>query len=481
MSEADKYPDYDFSFLDGATGIDLAAIGRGLDDATKGLELKSAEIADTAQTATVDRVQGELSDIRKSLATAATDAAKAAAAFQAMKAAWDTWKANAPRHAELVAAEDAVTKARADLIAHSHAKIGPDSHVGLYRMALKHAEAHLRDLITRRESADEALEAALEQAKTQLLGKQEEGKTYSGSPNTPPAPPPAAAVPTPPAAPAPGPSAPAPGASPGNDAPAPAPAAPGGELPSTATPPAPETSPSAGTGSADPSTAAALAALLGQQQQQPQAAQGQPQGMPAMPTMPQVPMAQQKPDPALTGNDAANNDLVDLLNSIAPAPVPVPMSSLSGTTPSVAVPSLAVPETITPATPWNTPGALSALPPLNPVTTGTSLTGLTTDTNVTGRADGATARSATSPASHLSASSGAASANSAAQPHAAMGAGMPMMPMGGPMMGGPGGGNAKRDTVKATLTSDQAQLLGLEAVAEAVPGGTIAQKKDGAA
>ena len=56
-----------------------------------------------------------------------------------------------------------------------------------------------------------------------------------------------------------------------------------------------------------------------------------------------------------------------------------------------------------------------------------------------------------------------------------------MMPMGGPMMGGAGGGgNNKRDTVKATLTSDQAQLMGLEAVAEAVPGGTIAQKKDGA-
>ena len=470
MSEADKYPDYNFSFLDGATGNDLAAIGRGLDDATKGLELKSAEIADTAQTATVDRVQGELAEIRKSLATAATDAAKAAAAFQAIKAAWDTWQANAPKHAELAFAELAVFDAKRQLADADNARAVP------CRRRLKEAEARFNDLIAKRESADEALTAALEKAQNQL-GKIGPG-SFDGKRNTPTpaAPPPGAAVAAPPAAPAPGPSAPAPG--PGTES-APGPSAPGGELPSTATPPAPETSLSAGTGSADPSTPAALAALLGQQQQQqPQAAQAQPQGMPAMP---QVPMAQQKPDPALTGNDAANNELVDLLNSIAPAPVPVPMSSLSGTTPSVAVPSLAVPETITPATPWNTPGALSALPPLNPVTTGTSLTGLTTDTNVTGRADGATARSATSPASHLSASSGAASANSAAQPHAAMGAGMPMMPMGGPMMGGPGGGNAKRDTVKATLTSDQAQLLGLEAVAEAVPGGTIAQKKDGAA
>ena len=56
--------------------------------------------------------------------------------------------------------------------------------------------------------------------------------------------------------------------------------------------------------------------------------------------------------------------------------------------------------------------------------------------------------------------------------------GTPMMP---PMMGGPGmngaGGGKERDLVTAKLTEDQAQLLGLDTQAEAVPGGTIARKE----
>jgi hypothetical protein len=60
-----------------------------------------------------------------------------------------------------------------------------------------------------------------------------------------------------------------------------------------------------------------------------------------------------------------------------------------------------------------------------------------------------------------------------------MGMGAPMVPM-SPMMGGMGGGGAGKDRemVTATMTPEQARLLGLETIGEAVPGGTIARKED---
>ncbi|WP_234806445.1 hypothetical protein [Mycolicibacter nonchromogenicus] len=59
-----------------------------------------------------------------------------------------------------------------------------------------------------------------------------------------------------------------------------------------------------------------------------------------------------------------------------------------------------------------------------------------------------------------------------------MGGGMPMMPMGG--MGGAGGGGGKdREQAQTTSAAGSAEsdlLHGRHTVAEAVPGGTIAQK-----
>jgi len=58
---------------------------------------------------------------------------------------------------------------------------------------------------------------------------------------------------------------------------------------------------------------------------------------------------------------------------------------------------------------------------------------------------------------------------------------MPMMPMvPGAGAGAPGGGK-DRDPVTTTMNSDQFLLTGEAARAEAVPGGTIAQKRDDAA
>lgn len=128
---------------------------------------------------------------------------------------------------------------------------------------------------------------------------------------------------------------------------------------------------------------------------------------------------------------------------------------------------------------------LSGLTPANPVVaqpivTGNSISGLTTDNNVTGRPDGAAPRTATSP-THLA---GAAAANAVAAGDAAQqrtvghGPGMmPMIPM-VPGAAGAAGGGKDRDPVTAALTPDQAELMGLETRAEAVPGGTIARKGD---
>ncbi len=100
-----------------------------------------------------------------------------------------------------------------------------------------------------------------------------------------------------------------------------------------------------------------------------------------------------------------------------------------------------------------------------------------------GRPDGPTARTATSPgpATNLS---GAAPDQATARTAAGAGTGMGgVPPMMGPMMGGMngmGGAGKYREPVTAAMTPDQAQLLGLEAVATAVPGGTIARKDDAA-
>lgn len=153
------------------------------------------------------------------------------------------------------------------------------------------------------------------------------------------------------------------------------------------------------------------------------------------------------------------------------------------TTATVAAPAITPAATPQPTfTPLGLTGAAAVNPVVaQPITTGTSISGLETSSNVSGRPDGATARTATSPATNLSGA--IADQTSGRAPAAGVGTGMGgVPPMMGPMMGGMGGSGAGKDRepVTAAMTPDQAQLLGLEAVATAVPGGTIARKDDAA-
>ena len=58
--------------------------------------------------------------------------------------------------------------------------------------------------------------------------------------------------------------------------------------------------------------------------------------------------------------------------------------------------------------------------------------------------------------------------------------GMPIMPM-VPGAGAGSGGGKDRELVTAKMTPDQIKLRALDTIAEAVQGGTIAQKRDDAA
>ena len=471
MSGSDGFPDPDLSFLEGTTGEDIAAVGRGLDDAAQQLDRKIGEIGDQAQTATVDRVLDALTGIKKGLDAAAAAANTAAAAFREMKQAWEKWKNDAPKQADLAAAEQTVEEASRLLREASEQDLEPQ--VVFFRKALKAAEAKRKDLFEKRIAEDAELAAALERAQAMLPGFTPPGdienRRGTATPGTE----------TP--APGPTPSTPGPGAS-----------APGGELPGTSLPGAtlppgtglsamPETAGAATGSGLSPAQAGALAAALGQQQQQ-----GQPQVAPPMPQMPAMPQQQQKPAENPLAKSLDDYDPNALLAALGPAGVlaGVGAPALSSTIASPALtPLTPAGPTFTPLNPTGLGGATPANPVVQPVVTGTSTAGLTTDSNVSGRADGTAARTATGtgPASHLAA--GGAETAAARPTGMGTGAGMgaPMMPMGMPMQGGMngmGGAGKDRDPVTAKLTPDQIKLLALDTIAEAVPGGTIAQRRD---
>ena len=352
-----------------------------------------------------------------------------------------------------------------------------DHHAALYRRPTADAERRFNALWRQRETAVADFEAAEDAATDAFLAQIEklrttEGKERSGrgdaTPGTPAAPTPRTVDPT-----APAPEAHAP-------TPLPAPVAPA-ELPGATAPlaTAPATALSAaGTGSSGltPAQAAVLGAALSQQQGQ---SQQQPVQIPAPMPAPALTPPQQ---PRRAEDPFADYDPNAVLAGLA-------RGDFRPTTATVAAPAITP---LNPPPPTFTPlslgSSLSGLVPVNPVVaqpvvTGTSTAGLITDNNVSGRPDGATARTATSPgpATNLS---GASADQTTARPAATgAGTGMGGVPMMGPMMGGMngmGGAGKDRDPVTAAMTPDQVRLLGLEAIGEAVPGGTIARKDDAA-
>jgi hypothetical protein len=370
-------------------------------------------------------------------------------------------------------------------------------HAALYRRQMSEAQARYHSLLELRETAVEdyeraedaavaAFTAAVEQQR-ETPARERAGDADSAAPA------PGAATPAPGAAtPAPAVPAPAPGAGAGAGdvlvGPGIAPVAPGdpnarlAALPETAAPTAPS-----GAGGLSPAQAAVLGAALTQQQAAQPGQQAQPQ-MPAPMMSAPMPQPQQRPPESPFTNAGNPGGLDALLNAIgATAPAALIGPPLSTTTshaaPAFLTAPVAPPPVFTPLNPA-AGGSLSATPAVNPVVTGTSASGLVTDNNVTGRADGAAPRTATSP-THLTGAAtdpAAAAAQQRGVGAGGMGSGMmPMMPMvPGAGAGAPGGGE-KRDPVTATMTSDQFLLTGEVARAEAVPGGTIAQRKDDAA
>lgn len=162
-----------------------------------------------------------------------------------------------------------------------------------------------------------------------------------------------------------------------------------------------------------------------------------------------------------------------------PSPSPAPVSTTNSTTFRPAGTTI----------PGVNLGGTPAVNAQNPVTSGTSQTGLHTSSDVTGRSTptaGAFSPTPGGASTHTSAGGSGNTAQQAAQQQAGQrGSGMPMMPM-SPMMGGAapasgGGGKGSGETdptkILRRLSEEQRLLTGQDTLGEAVRGGTIAQNR----
>ena len=423
-------------------------------------------IAATNEGRGVEHHLERLEATKAGLDKAAVVLTRTAELHEALAAAAATYRREAPTSLEIFAAWAVTEKIRWEVAAHAEAG-GPEYLAA--KKEQRRAQNELDDLERRRAEAIAAFEDARGVALEKFRGQVPDapavevgGETPLGTPAT------RTATPTVPA-----PEVPA-------TTPLPARAAPA-ELPSAATPSdaTPDTNlasvPGTG-GGLTPAQAAVLGAALAQQQQ----GQGRPpvQIPASMATPAPAPTPTPPPQPRKAEDPFADYDPNAVLAGLA-------RGDLRPTTATVAAPAMTplnpTGSTFTPLSPGS---SLSGLVPVNPVVaqpvvTGTSTAGLITDNNVSGRPDGATARTATSPgpATNLS---GASADQTTARPAATgAGTGMGGVPMMGPMMGGMngmGGAGKDRDPVTAAMTPDQVRLLGLEAIGEAVPGGTIARK-----
>lgn len=274
------------------------------------------------------------------------------------------------------------------------------------------------------------------------------------------------------------------------------PAAPSAKAPGSTSGTTPETKTSSTTG--DPATTAAVASLLGKGQQQPQTQQ-----MPTMPTMPQVqaiqPQQQSKAgeksdlekEAEKNGNDALT--AAGLGGLVAPA-------VLGGGTPSPSAPAAPAGNGIT--TQYRGPNFNAAGAGANlgggqtvnqqtiPPTTGTSRTDLVTNagnTEVGGRPQGTENKPFTAAPDGTQTRTSAdhtGQGQSTAQ-QGRPGAGTGGLPVGGMPVGGVGapvaGGSPKSgkdgEASKIETYGSNGLLHGADTLAEAVPGGTIAQNR----
>ncbi|MBS4102854.1 hypothetical protein [Tsukamurella paurometabola] len=480
-----EYTDPDFGPINALDGVDVAGLATGIGTLADGMPGLTAEVVANATGLTIEKAQGLLVEARQHLERAAADAHHVAEGIRILREGRDAWLRDAPKAAEIEAALAALGLAKAELqLAATTVQPGPyvgGSPTAAASAKVEAAAKKVKELKDKRKKADEALAQSREKAEAEF-SKVRAVEVASGTP--------------------------APGTGGGNGKPS-------GEPPSTS-PPRPSgetghrtdpskktagtgtgatpssTKPSATEGStATPESAAALAALLGQQQQ-PQAQQAAQPTAQATPTA-SAPVAstpqqgkekdtsQAKTNPLdkILGSDGIldTGDLPGLGVALSSGSAPTPATS-STATPAASI----TPTAPAPATPSTTGLSASATANQQPATSGTSATGLQTGTDVSGRAG--EPRSAFSPAGPETKTSGATGTNAAGAPaHAAGtrpmgGAGMPMMP---PVagMGGPGGGAGKdRDKEQVTLAAGSEEsyyMHGRQSVDEAVPWGTIAR------
>ncbi|GAA4676533.1 hypothetical protein [Gordonia humi] len=240
---------------------------------------------------------------------------------------------------------------------------------------------------------------------------------------------------------------------------------------------------------ATPESAAALAALLGQQQQ-PQAQQAA-QPAASTPTASAPVASTPQSDKGKDTSQSKSNSLDKLLGpdgvidvgDLATLGVPLTSGGTVAPASHTSTPAVAVTPTspAAPSTPSTTGLSASSTANAQAPTSGTSATGLHTPTDVSGRSG--EPRSAFSVGPETKTSAGTNTSSSAAPAHVTgarpMGAGgMPMMgPMGA--MGGPGGagrGDKDREQTVSAPGSEQSEIMhGRHSAAEAVPGGTIAR------
>lgn len=412
--------------------------------------------------------------------------ATTAASLKIREDAARAWNRDAPKDSQIKTAEEAVTAAK-NKLKDAAAASGDTSAAS---KELEDAQKHLGDLHRRRRDADKAYDAAEKRADAKLKELDGEYAPHGGGR---------------------GHSAdgtPAPGTTDGTGG-KPTPSTGTGSGATSASTPgngkttAGTAKPSATpTGTPSPSSAkptetgggddlSGLLTQLAAQQQQPAAQAAQQPTAAATPTAttPQVPQSSQpvQDKKKETGTSPLDrilgSDGVFGLDDAARALGPTAVALGGGTTPTPAssTPAAAVTPIAPAASAPSTTGlSSSATANAQPVTSGTSATGLNTSTDVSGRSG--EPRGAFSVGPETKTSSATGTGTSAAPAHASgtrpMGGGMPMMPMGA--MGGPGGaaGGAKeKEQVALASGSAEADLLhGRHTVAEAVPGGTIAQK-----
>ncbi|MGV0633858.1 hypothetical protein ABQE69_10790 [Mycolicibacillus trivialis] len=449
----------------------------------------SSKVAGATDGRGPERLTGDASEIGKALAGLATDAAIATDIWGDLKKAADAWNANAPKAAEMDAAEKAVTDAQAKAkTAREAADAAPDDKeladaADKAGQAVIDAKTTLIDLQRKRKDAVKALLGAISRAiakakritggQTKVAGDGTTGVTLpgqstgngtqsTGSGN--------------PAARTTGTDKPAgtPAATPGTGKPA--------ETSTSSANPTPTSKP-------DPGIANLLSSL-----NQQSAAQQQPQQAAAA-----QPTAAQQPAATAPQNQQGQNknqrqegviDLEDVARELGETPGTI-VAGLGGThgSPSTSSPSPTPAAqqagTVLRGPEFKPPSLSGATAAQNPVTSGQSAANLTTPSDVAGRPQGTerTAFNQPAPGTHTSGAAETASqrpGETQQQGRPVTGGGMPMAPgmMGAPAGAAPSsrpGSDGDRERGVAS-TSDPLGLM--HERGDAVDGGTIAQNRD---